>query len=580
MISKNLVAIGLAVMLLLTGYAAFSNAPARGLSPTQGWDDATLQRYHYESQGTRFMPAAILEALRTPGGRFMEPANLRKFGFIFDDTHANTPEHPYAWPIGLAIDRDSSGIEMAGFTCAACHTAQIHYRGATLQIEGGAADIDVAAFRRALAAAVIFSGSDPERRAAIETRAVALGFPRDRIGPAFDRTVDAMAEAAKSPPEYVTASTPGGPGRLDALNAIATAIFSTDLGVPKNAKVGDAPVRFPYLWDIWRFDWVQYNASVRQPMDRNIGEALGVGIATHFVDPVTGAANPEPLRWKSSVRVRSLRWIEDALSRLQAPVWPQHILGRIDPVKAAEGADLFANNCARCHAVQEIAGTAPTEWHVPVVPLEQIGTDPRQARDYAKHRFDASKLGLATDVRTPVGLAFVVEEIKRQAYTDARIPKAQWPQYDGFGRTTSTFPAPCGYKARPLIGVWATGPFLHNGSVPTIYDLLSESRPAKFWFGSEEFDPVHLGFTRTETPGAMLFDTHLPGNSNAGHWFTGDRTRRGRIGPALSEAQKYAIIEYLKSATAANYPRFTIRTVPDAPCETQPAWADAATALR
>ncbi len=557
--------------------AIYAFAPL-GKSDTlnQGWDRTTQHRYYYESQGTRFIPAALLEALRTPTGtRFMDPANMRGMGFIVESHERSDAQNPYGWPIGFAIDRDkSTGIAMAGFTCAACHTSQIAYRGSSLLVEGGAANVDINAFRKALAQAVIFTGTDTARRAKFENEAVALGFPRTHVSATFDQMLATMEHGAKAPPEYVVASTPAGPGRLDALNAIATALFATNLDVPANAKKGDAPVNFPYLWDIWRFDWVQYNASVRQPMERNIGEALGVGVQTHFVNPATGTVNPEPLRWKSSARVQSLYWMENALSTLRPPQWPEAILGRIDRSKAQRGRALFMQNCSACHGIQRIAGTNPVEWHVPVIALDKIGTDPNQAADYAKHTFDATKLGLSAHVRTPVGLGYVVERVKKQAYVDAGIPKTEWPKYDGFGRTSESFPAPCGYKARPLIGVWATGPFLHNGSVPTIYDLLSQTRPAMFWFGSTEFDPHKIGFIQTQVPGAMQFASATSGNSTAGHWFTNDRSRRGRIGRALSDAEKYAIIEYLKAATPADYPERTVRKPGAMPCETNPAWAD------
>jgi hypothetical protein len=562
------------IVVLLLVMANFAFITVHGATLHQGWDDATAQRYYHESQGTRFMPAALLEALYEPSGtRFMDPANMQRFGFITGERGADDRGNPYGWPIGFAVDRDRSGVAMAGITCAACHTSQITYNGATVRIEGGSADIDVASFRKALAQAVLFTGADQKRKADFEERAVALGFPRSHVESAFEHILKTTQSNAASPPDYVVASTPSGPGRLDALNAIATAVFATDLGVPGNAKKGDAPVRFPYLWDIWRFDWVQYNASVRQPMDRNIGEALGVGIQTNFIDPATGQVNSAPLRWQTTARVHNLYWIENALSRLSAPAWP-HAFGPIDAGRAQRGRALFATYCARCHAIQTIDGTTPEEWHVPVVPLATIGTDRNQAVDYAKHTFDATKLGLGARVRTPAGLAYVVEQVKRQAYLDAGIPESDWPAYDGFGRTTNAYIAPCGYKARPLIGVWATGPFLHNGSVPTIYDLLSERRPSTFWVGSEEFDPMKVGFVDSKTPASVLFDTRLPGNSNAGHWFTNDGGRRGRIGPALNELQKYAIIEYLKSATTADYPVKSISKVPPMPCENDPSWAD------
>jgi mono/diheme cytochrome c family protein len=93
------------------------------------------------------------------------------------------------------------------------------------------------------------------------------------------------------------------------------------------------------------------------------------------------------------------------------------------------------------------------------------------------------------------------------------------------------------YKARPLDGIWATAPYLHNGSVPTLWDLLSAERPKTFWVGTRQFDPVKVGFITTEVPGAFLFDTAIPGNLNGGHTW----------GTTLSESEKLDLIEYLKS---------------------------------
>jgi hypothetical protein len=154
--------------------------------------------------------------------------------------------------------------------------------------------------------------------------------------------------------------------------------------------------------------------------------------------------------------------------------------------------------------------------------------------------------------------------MREQAYKDAGIPQAEWPKYDGFGRK-NTLTTPCGYKARPLVGVWATPPFLHNGSVPTVFDLLSDTRPPTFRTGSVEYDPVHLGFVNASGPSAFTFDTSLVGNSNAGHWFADDG-RPGRIGPKLTDADKYAIIEYLKIASFDTYPRKVVQHPDPEPC--------------
>jgi hypothetical protein len=95
-------------------------------------------------------------------------------------------------------------------------------------------------------------------------------------------------------------------------------------------------------------------------------------------------------------------------------------------------------------------------------------------------------------------------------------------------------------KASPLAGVWATGPYLHNGSVPTVYELLSppEERRKVFWTGGREVDLEKLGFISDEAPDLFRFDTSLPGNRNTGHVYP----PRG-----LTPDERLAIIEYLKT---------------------------------
>ena len=95
------------------------------------------------------------------------------------------------------------------------------------------------------------------------------------------------------------------------------------------------------------------------------------------------------------------------------------------------------------------------------------------------------------------------------------------------------------YRARPLNGIWATGPFLHNGSVPTLMDLLSppSDRPSTFKVGNGTFDPNNVGFKPAENDSNFVFDTSKKGNSNKGHIY----------GVNLTDSEKVALIEYLKS---------------------------------
>ena len=96
------------------------------------------------------------------------------------------------------------------------------------------------------------------------------------------------------------------------------------------------------------------------------------------------------------------------------------------------------------------------------------------------------------------------------------------------------------YKGRSLTGVWATAPYLHNGSVPSLYQLLTppDQRGKKFYVGTREFDPHEVGFKyQTETPGSFLFDTKHRGNWNSGHTY----------GTDLTEEEKWALIEFMKT---------------------------------
>lgn len=105
-----------------------------------------------------------------------------------------------------------------------------------------------------------------------------------------------------------------------------------------------------------------------------------------------------------------------------------------------------------------------------------------------------------------------------------------------------------GYKARPLNGIWATPPFLHNGSIPNLFQLLSpvSERATQFWVGSFEYDPKHAGFVSDKFDGGFLFKTSVTGNSNRGHEFRDGCRQDGVIGRALAPEERWALIEYLK----------------------------------
>lgn len=189
-------------------------------------------------------------------------------------------------------------------------------------------------------------------------------------------------------------------------------------------------------------------------------------------------------------------WLTSFIGDLEPPPFP----GEIDPDLAARGEAVFDVECATCHSRDGArVGTA--------IGLDEIGTDPEHVLTWTDA--DAERMNTVT---AALGL---------------RGGQMQGAQ---------------GYVARPLVGVWLLGPYLHNGSVPTVRDLLSPpgERPVIFYRGYDVVDLENVGFVSSgpdaENHGAR-FDTTLRGNSNSGHAY----------GVTLPAPDKQALIEYLKT---------------------------------
>ena len=211
----------------------------------------------------------------------------------------------------------------------------------------------------------------------------------------------------------------------------------------------------------------------------------------------------------------AFRDILEYLVSLEPPKYPFPV----DSAKVAKGAAVFKDTCARCH------GTYGEKWTYPnrVIPLDEIGTDPNR--------------------QAGVGVAY------GSAYNESWFgkEKAGWSVDGKLFRVTP------GYQAPPLDGIWATAPYLHNGSVPTLYGVLnSASRPKlftrSFKTAETDYDKERVGWKVTELssppdpklPGIerrKVYNTTQSGRSNRGHTY----------GDGLSDEDRWAVIEYLKT---------------------------------
>ena len=133
-------------------------------------------------------------------------------------------------------------------------------------------------------------------------------------------------------------------------------------------------------------------------------------------------------------------------------------------------------------------------------------------------------------------------------YDGQQPPISEADRYRMDGNCKNGIQALLAYKVRPLNGIWATPPYLHNGSVPNIYALLSpvSERPATFYLGNREYDPVNVGYRTERLDGGFEFDTSVRGNHNTGHEFNNER-KEGVIGPLLAPEERRALVEYIKT---------------------------------
>ncbi len=608
---------------LLTGILAsvFPSMSDEVVNVEQGWSPADKTAWYTTTQGSRLLPLSWLRALEQPDSDkpFLVPEYMAAFNFIPGPGASDLP-------IGFAIDeQDDSELPTtklrwkegqtskepwAGMTCSACHSNEITYNGKRLRVEGAPTLADFQSFQEALYKALDQTQHDDQKFAR---------FAKKVLGDDHQDSAKLRGELAKlndvNTRRLAANATPlrYGFARLDAIgnifNQVATLVNAQD----QTFHASDAPVSYPFLWNIHQLKWVQWNASASNGPDvgdldlgalgRNSGEVIGV-FGDVQIKPVV--MRWFPLGYKSSINVANLDRLEQLVRRLKPPAWPG-VFPAIDATKRLAGERLFTDRCARCHKHLErddLTTSVPpvnfdtTKLNGP----EDIGTDPWMACNaYANSAWTGSmKL-------TPSGYLFlpgrkknilwlrasnfdmlstavigsivgyagkykdaVMERLTKEIFSHGATPPNLKPidlknLVPGFTRPTVVPDKDAqlklcrddaliddedhrilGYKFRPLTGIWATAPYLHNGSVPTLYDLLlpPSDRPKSFYVGTREFDPVKVGFkTQQSAENSFLFrvvddqGTPIQGNLNSGH----DYNNAG-----LSEAEREALVEYMK----------------------------------
>ena len=505
----------------------------------QGWSRSVQDRAWFTAFGSRLIPTAWIRTLEQAGSRqrFMAAAHLDALGFLVQSPTAGNPN---GFPVGFTQEADSQGREWTGLGCAACHTGEVRYHGHRIRIDGGQAALDFTTFEGELIDSLDATTADAAK---FDRFATALGTAADHRA-SLKEEMSALAAKLTTRHRMNRVDVPYGHARLDAFGQIFNAVAVEFLGVAENRRAPDAPVSFPVLWDAPHLDVVQWNGSAPNagpgPLLQNITTALAV-YGSLDVSRHQGLDG-----YPSTIDFAHLAQIQDDLYALRSPQWPTSILGALDAERVARGGRIYAQQCQSCHALAD-RNDAKRELKATLTPLAEIGTDPRMVRNFLDSvsdsgAFTGRKEGvLAGDV---LGARAQTIDLVAHAAIGAALCHPLQAVRDavaGYHRVIKAALAkhPEYYKARPLSGIWSSAPYLHNGSVPSLAELLKPpaERVPRFYVGSREFDPVNVGVVVTASAQASEFDTSLPGNANGGHAY----------GTTLADAEKRDLLEYLKS---------------------------------
>lgn len=444
-----------------------------------------LEHFKYGSIGSDIengLPLSVMKVLPRMFPEHLPPGGPRDY-----TAFGFIQEPGHAMPIGFSTRRRF--VDLVGMNCAICHVGSVRRSvDDPPQIHLGMPSntVDLQAFTDFLIRCAADPRFAPDRMIAEIEEDGSLFFA-DRL--LHERAIPLMKDGLlkrRAQLDYLFA--PGhprfGPGRVDTFNPYKTNQFAAYYasGLAAEESIGTAD--FPSIWNQGPREGMHlhWDGDNTSVRERNVSAAFGAGSSRDRVD------------------LPKIERIKVWLDTLPPPAYPFEI----DRSKSRRGEQLYLQHCFRCHSFQ---GAEVGQ----VVPIDRIGTD--------RWRLDS--------------------------YT-SKLQALQLTYGDGYGWAFKHFKKTDGYSNHPLDGIWARAPYLHNGSVPTLWDLLrpAADRPESFDRGHDLYDRERVGFRADVAPAvdrrSFRFDTASPGNGNGGH--TG-----ARYGTELGDDDKRALIEYLKT---------------------------------
>lgn len=579
---------------LLVAAALAGPAAAQTVFVPQGadWTPAKREAFYTQDQGSRIMPLAWMQALTLPDGTPFMAESLSRYGYL-PNPNGTTPDVP----IGFTVAAEA-GVPSIGMTCSACHTRQIDVSGTQYRIDGGPAVVDFQPFLADLSAAVKAVLATDAAFAAFAAAVLGSGASQSDVATLrieveiWELRFGTLVERSLPDPAW-------GPSRLDAVSMIFNRLAGLDLGeapaylIPENIEVADAPTRYPFLWNAARQDKTQWpgfadNGNDILGLSRNLGEVYGVFAIFHPVKQSGFLKLDRDYLANNSANFAGLRALETLIWDIGPPQWPWEI----DHALAAQGAAIFdrptaQGGCVECHGITRGAFRSPFHetWATPIL---DVGTDARECAVLTR----TVKTGVLEGAKIPFGTALgatdtafnvlatsvigaIIQDyttsrgttMQLSATADSRsledsLPDELKPLQGAFPsgdaaalRTLALGAAPaeappagqptsgCAYESRVLQGIWAAAPYLHNGSVQSLAELLkpASERAASFPLGPA-YDIEAVGLAAEQTRFGYVLETTgcddlSSGNSRCGHEY----------GTDLSDTEKRQLLEYLKT---------------------------------
>lgn len=653
----------------------FGDSANRIIYPEQNWNSVDSLWFYNTTQGSDLLPYEIMLNLEQANAekRFLDSKNIERYRYLPQKASFDNKD---ALPVGWVKD-SHNGKDYMGFTCAACHTTQVNYKGTGMRIDGGPTLGDMESLLKGIEDALAAS-QEKANPAKFNRLAQKVNAVTNEEKQAFSKE---LAKAYKDIRFYNCSNQPVHPeiykkrqkteplnnacfadkyeinygyGRLDAIGRIYNRTLLHIGGKNKDGSLVEetrtlsptSPVSYPFLWDTPQHDFVQWNGLLENdfgylgPLGRNTGEVVGV-FATIDIKQ-----DGEKVKYDSSIKVRNLIRLEEHLKSLWSPQWKDMAVNNMnrppekrgslpaivktcengETVCAEKGEKIFKEYaCAACH--QPIDRSSSSRVVIAQLSsLEVIKTDPNMARQALEACGDSGELepvivskgtvicpndqkaGGEFDPKTAIPALTAVEQVTagvlqagifNNIYLTIQsaiegikslIEEDTNQRHVDFDTVNKSFLN--AYKGRPLNGIWATAPYLHNGSVPTLYDLflptckkgergLGENntcRPDAFTVGQRELNPIKVGLktenllsykAKSGEPELFIFDTKLYGNHNYGHEYASgkdpiplvdengqpQRDKWGKplgidtwqVKPALNHEQRMSLIEYIKT---------------------------------